>query len=277
MNKFNKKIATIVVISMTTVIGLVSCNKNEVKSKDENILLDKYKVNEDSAKALYIEDLDLKQINKNSSNRIVINKIKNISSFNISDIWLVYNELDSKGKIISESKMFLDMTLKPKDIFNASFNLKESSETINIIGYEYTADKNDITVNLKDDSVKIREKDIDIKDSYDYEVLDISDMEKLGSSKSGENYLVKVKNTSSKNLGNITLKIAELNKKGEYIRVYHEFPYSALKPLEEADITIKSEKNANEVKIIGYIYDDIDSKSNIDIDLEANEAQVTKY
>ena len=173
--------------------------------------------------------------------------------------------------------MFLDMTLKPKDIFNASFNLKESSETINIIGYEYTADKNDITVNLKDDSVKIREKDIDIKDSYDYEVLDISDMEKLGSSKSGENYLVKVKNTSSKNLGNITLKIAELNKKGEYIRVYHESPYSALKPLEEADITIKSEKNANEVKIIGYIYDDIDSKSNIDIDLEANEAQVTKY
>ena len=277
MNKFNKKIATIVVISMTTLVGLVSCNKNEVKSKDENILLDKYKVNEDSAKALYIEDLELKQINKNSSNRIVINKIKNISSFNISDIWLVYNELDSKGKIISESKMFLDMTLKPKDIFNASFNLKESSETINIIGYEYTADKNDITVNLKDDSVKIREKDIDIKDSYDYEVLDISDMEKLGSSKGGENYLVKVKNTSSKNLGNITLKIAELNKKGEYIRVYHESPYSALKPLEEADITIKSEKNANEVKIIGYIYDDIDSKSNIDIDLEANEAQVTKY
>ena len=277
MNKFNKKIATIVVISMTTVIGLVSCNKNEVKSKDENILLDKYKVNEDSAKALYIEDLELKQINKNSSNRIVINKIKNISSFNISDIWLVYNELDSRGKIISESKMFLDMTLKPKDIFNASFNLKESSETINIIGYEYIADKNDITVNLKDDSVKISEKDIDIKDSYDYEVLDISDMEKLGSSKDGENYLVKVKNTSSKNLGNITLKIAELNKKGEYIRVYHESPYSALKPLEEADITIKSEKNANEVKIIGYIYDDIDSKSNIDIDLEANEAQVTKY
>ena len=277
MNKFNKKIATIVVISMTTLVGLVSCNKNEVKSKDENILLDKYKVNEDSAKALYIEDLDLKQINKNSSNRIVINKIKNISSFNISDIWLVYNELDSRGKIISESKMFLDMTLKPKDIFNASFNLKESSETINIIGYEYIADKNDITVNLKDDSVKISEKDIDIKDSYDYEVLDISDMEKLGSSKDGENYLVKVKNTSSKNLGNITLKIAELNKKGEYIRVYHESPYSALKPLEEADITIKSEKNANEVKIIGYIYDDIDSKSNIDIDLEANEAQVTKY
>lgn len=277
MNKFNKKIATIVVISMTTLVGLVSCNKNEVKSKDENILLDKYKVNEDSAKALYIEDLELKQINKNSSNRIVINKIKNISSFNISDIWLVYNELDSKGKIISESKMFLDMTLKPKDIFNASFNLKESSETINIIGYEYIADKNDITVNLKDDSVKISEKDIDIKDSYDYEVLDISDMEKLGSSKDGENYLVKVKNTSSKNLGNITLKIAELNKKGEYIRVYHESPYSALKPLEEADITIKSEKNANEVKIIGYIYDDIDSKSNIDIDLEANEAQVTKY
>ncbi|QJA08788.1 hypothetical protein HF520_07440 [Romboutsia sp. CE17] len=277
MNKFNKKIATIVVISMTTLVGLVSCNKNEVKSKDENILLDKYKVNEDSAKALYIEDLELKQINKNSSNRIVINKIKNISSFNISDIWLVYNELDSRGKIISESKMFLDMTLKPKDIFNASFNLKESSETINIIGYEYIADKNDITVNLKDDSVKISEKDIDIKDSYDYEVLDISDMEKLGSSKDGENYLVKVKNTSSKNLGNITLKIAELNKKGEYIRVYHESPYSALKPLEEADITIKSEKNANEVKIIGYIYDDIDSKSNIDIDLEANEAQVTKY
>lgn len=275
MIKIVNKSILIIFILVVSIIGLVSCNKNDVKSNNE-IILNGSPIEKSKAKALSIDEITISQIHNKETNGVIINKIENISDFNVSDIWIIYNELDNNGKIISESKMFLDMTLLPGDVFKATFKVKEASEGINITSYIYTTSDNEVVVNLKDESVKVSEKSNEVVESAEYEVLSFSDIEKIEESNDGDTYVVKIKNNSSKNLGNITLKIVEINEKGEYIKINHESAYSALKPLEEAEITIKSYKYTEEIKLIGYIYDDVDTKSNIDIDLESKEAQISK-
>ncbi|SCI16585.1 hypothetical protein [Romboutsia sp. 1001713B170207_170306_H8] len=276
MIKILNKSILIIFILVVSIIGLVSCNKNNIEN-DNKVTLNGTLIEKSKAKALSIDEINISQIHNKENNGMIIDKIKNVSDFNISDIWIIYNELDNDGKIISESKMFLDMTLLPGDVFKATFKVKEASEGINITSYAYTTNDNDVVVNLKDGSVKVSEKSNEVVESGEYEVLSFSDIEKIEESNDGDTYVVKMKNNSSKNLGNITLKIVEINKKGEYIKINHESSYSALKPLEEAEITIKSYKYTEEIKLIGYIYDDVDTKSNIDIDLESKEAQISKY
>ena len=267
-----KNIPRILLLIIMT-IGLVGCKDNEIQNNGE-IFLNGSLVKKDNAKVLKIEKFDESTMD---SNGIVINKVENTANFDISNIWIVYNELDKEGKIISESKMFLDMTLNPGDVFNATFKLKESGENISITSYEYMTSKEDVNINLKDGSVYSVNIDDKEEDSNPYEVLAFSDAKKVANAKDGDTYIVKVKNNSSKSLGNITLKIGEVNSKQEYIGINHESSYSALKPLQEAEIMIKVSNQTEKIKVIGYIYDDIDAKSNIDIDLISHKAQINKY
>lgn len=261
-----------ILLLIITIIGLVACKGNKIQNNGE-VLLNGSLVKKDEAKALQIEAFDEYT---RDSNGVVVNRVENIANFDVSNIWIVYNELDKEGKIISEAKMFLDMTLKPGDIFNASFKLKESGENISITSYEYMTSEEDVTINLKDGSVYSVNIDDKEEDSSPYEVLAFSDAKKVDDADDGDTYIVKMKNNSSKSLGNITLKIGEINSKKEYIGVNHESSYSALKPLQEAEIMIKVSNHTEKIKLIGYVYDDIDEKSNIDIDLISHKAQINK-
>lgn len=276
MKRIRKKSILIMIILVIAIIGLVSCIKNKLQSNRKIALYDS-SIENSQVKALEIDEININEMSNRDDNVLIVNKIKNISDFNISDIWIMYNELDSEGNIISESKMFLDMTLLPEDVFKATFKLKKASESINIVSYEYVTEESDVFVNLRDDTINVRKRNNEVVDSLEYEVLLFSDFEKIKDANDGDTYIVKIKNNSSKNLGNITLKIAEINEKDEYIKINHDTSYSTLKPLEEAEITIKASKLADKIRLIGYVYDDVDTKSNLDIDLDSKEAQITKY
>ena len=264
---------SVLIMMILIIIGLVGCRGIKVENNGE-VLLNGSLVKKYEAKALQINEFD--EYTRDFSG-VVVNRVENIAKFDVSNIWIVYNELDKEGKIISESKMFLDMTLTPGDIFNASFKLKELGENISITSYEYMTSEENVTVNLKDGSVYSVNIEDREEDSSPYEVLAFSDAKKVDDADDGDTYIVKVKNNSSKSLGNITLKIGEINSRKEYIGVNHESSYSALKPLQEAEITIKVSKHTEKIKLIGYVYDDIDAKSNIDIDLISHKAQINKY
>ncbi|MGL5331033.1 MAG: hypothetical protein ACRDD7_17355, partial [Peptostreptococcaceae bacterium] len=125
MKKILMKIMVIVLILLITIFGLVSCNK-KINNETEKVILNDALTNNKSYNVLSIEQLNLEECdNQIDEESVVINKVKNISKSDISQIWLIYNELDSENKIMGESKMLLDMTLKPGEIFKVNFKLKE--------------------------------------------------------------------------------------------------------------------------------------------------------
>ena len=285
MNKGIKKLTLLANLFVASVV-LVACSNSEsiknesamnissLKQVDEES--DEY-LQEDNAKALSIEEVNLDSVNEDRTYKVAIDKIKNISNFDISNIWLIYNEIDKEGNIVSESKMLLDMTLKPGEVFKATFKLKEGSEGINMTSYEYNVLDNTINVNLKDSNIKITKNTLSKVESDEYEVLSFSDAEKIDSTKDSYKYKIKIKNNSSKSISNITLKVVELNESGEYIKVSYESVNSALNPSQESEITINASKKSQKIKVSGYVYDDINENLNIDIDLNSDEAKINNY
>ena len=73
-----------------------------------------------------------------------------------------------------------------------------------------TSEEN-VTVNLKDGSVYSVNIEDREEDSSPYEVFAFLKAKKVDDADDGDTYIVKVKNNSSKSLGNITLKIGEIN------------------------------------------------------------------
>lgn len=285
MNKGIKKITLLANLFVASIV-LVACSDSE-SIKNESVIniptlkqsegeLEEY-VQEDNAKALSIEEVNLDSVNEDRTYKVAIDKIKNISDFDISNISLIYNEIDKDGNIISESKMLLDMTLKPGEVFKATFKLKEGSEGISMTSYEYNALDSTINVNLKDNNIKITKNKLSKVESDEYEVLSFSDAEKIDSTKDSYKYKIKIKNNSSKSISNITLKVVELNENGEYIKVSYESLNSALNPSEESEIIISASKKSSKIKVMGYVYDDINANLNIDIDLNSDEAKINNY
>ncbi|MBQ3422493.1 MAG: hypothetical protein IJH34_12730 [Romboutsia sp.] len=227
MNKGIKKITLLANLFVASIV-LVACSDSESIKNESVINIPTLKqsegeseeyVQEDNAKALSIEEVNLDSVNEDRTYKVAIDKIKNISDFDVSNISLIYNEIDKDGNIISESKMLLDMTLKPGEVFKATFKLKEGSEGISMTSYEYNALDSTVNVNLKDNNVKITKNKLSKVESDEYQALSFSDAEKIDSTKDSYKYKIKIKNNSSKSISNITLKVVELNENGEYIQV----------------------------------------------------------
>lgn len=285
MNKGIKKFTLLANLFVASIVFVACSDSKSIKNespmeisalKQTDKQSDEY-LQEDNAKALSIEEVNLDSANEDRTYKVAIDKIKNISDFDISDVWLIYNEIDKDGNTVSESKMFLDMTIKPGEIFKATFKLKEGSEGINMTSYEYNTSDNTVSINLKDNTVKITKNKLSRLDSSEYEVLSFSDAEKIDSTKDSYKYKIKIKNNSSQSISNITLKVVELNEDGDYIKVSYESVNSALKPSEESEIIVNASKKAKKIKVSGYIYDDINENSNIDIDLNNEQAEINNY
>ncbi|MCC0629230.1 MULTISPECIES: hypothetical protein [unclassified Clostridioides] len=278
MNKIVKKTIFLMIILTIFIFTLSACEKEEqpdsvyIQAEDKN----EVKIDEGNAKVLNIGKSEI--INIDEGDKVdTSTKIENNSTFNISNVELIYNEYDENKKIISsDSKALLDMTLMPGKVAYIECGHKTFVKSVEVYAYEYEAEGKIVYVNLKENTINIRNNNIKLENSSQYEVLSTSELKKVNESNEGITYQVKVKNSSSKDLGNIILKTAEVNENGEYLIVNRVPSYKILKASEEIDIDILCSTKAKSAEIVGYTYDDIKEKANVDIDLKSHKVKIDK-
>lgn len=289
MNKIVKKSIFLMIILTIFIFTLTACEKEEqpdsvdiqVEDKEDSAGIqvedkNEVKIDEENAKVLNIGKSEI--INVDEDDKVdTSTKIENNSTFNISNIELIYNEYDENKKIISsDSKALLDMTLMPGKVAYVECGHKTFTKRVEVYAYEYEAEGKIVYINLKENDIHIRNNNIKLENSSQYEVLSTSELKKVNESKEGITYQIKVKNSSSKDLGNIILKTAEVNENGEYLVVNRVPSYKILKASEETDIDILCSTKAKSVEIVGYTYDDIKEKANVDIDLKSHKVKIDK-
>lgn len=275
MKKKTRKSYLLAILLLSSTIYLSGCQKEKIETNKINNSVSNIKIDKENARAISIANTEITNIS-NLQEGETDTKLENSGSFYVSNIWLEYEELDSNKNLISKSQTFLDLTLLPGESSSISFPHKEYANSIEIISYGYETEGNLVSVNLKNENIKIKENFNKIENSKSYEVLTLSEIYKEDGSEDSNVYMIKVKNTSEKDLGNISLKIGELKKDGEYIAVNHLPAYNVLKPSEEIEIEIPVSTDAEKLKILGYSYDDIKEKANIDIDLKSNRVNINK-
>ena len=272
MNNLIKRVVLLILILMVLVMGInifmsfKDINGNEYESDI---------INKSNAKTLEIYDSKITNLigRRNSDNTAVI-KIKNASNFNISNIILYYDELDKNNKVISDAKTNIDMTLSADEVVQVQFTPKGFTDTIEITGYNYIVEDSSVNVDLKNNEIEIYENDKYLENSKNYEVMYINKINNKKHDKEDLTFVMKIKNTSQKNLGNIVLKIAEIDKNKEVVKIDHIIYNSILKPNDEAEIATSLYNSNYDVKILGYTYDDMENKSNIDIDLITHKVNI---
>ena len=272
MNNIIKKLVLFILILIVLIIGInvfMSIKETKYNEYDSGI------ININNAKTLQIDNNKITNLSERSGNNITsMTRIKNISDLNLSQIVIYYEELDKNDKVISDSKIDIDATLSPKEVIQVQFTPKDYTYSIEITGYTYIAEDCSVIVNLKENETKIFENDKYLENSKKYDVITISKLNKNNSKKDNLNFAIEIKNISDKNLGNIVLKVAEIDKNKEIVRIDHLIYNSILKP-EQKDKIIGSLYDSDyDIKILGYTYDDMENKSNVDIDLITNKVNI---
>ena len=272
MNNLIKRVVLLILILMVLVMGInIFMSFKDINGKEYESDI----INKSNAKTLEIYDNKITNLigRRNSDNTAVI-KIKNASNFNISNIILYYDELDKNNKVISDAKTNIDMTLSADEVVQVQFTPKGFTDTIEITGYNYIVEDCSVNVDLKNNEIEIYENDKYLENSKNYEVMSINKINNKKHDKEDLTFVMKIKNTSQKNLGNIVLKIAEIDKNKEVVKIDHIIYNSILKPNDEAEIATSLYNSNYDVKILGYTYDDMENKSNIDIDLITHKVNI---
>ena len=272
MNNLIKRVVLLILILMVLVMGInIFMSFKDIKGNEYESDI----INKSNAKTLEIYDSKITNLigRRNSDNTAVI-KIKNASNFNISNIILYYDELDKNNKVISDAKTNIDMTLSADEVVQVQFTPKGFTDTIEITGYNYIVEDCSVNVDLKNNEIEIYENDKYLENSKNYEVMSINKINNKKHDKEDLTFVMKIKNTSQKNLGNIVLKIAEIDKNKEVVKIDHIIYNSILKPNDEAEIATSLYNSNYDVKILGYTYDDMENKSNIDIDLITHKVNI---
>ena len=273
MNKLHKKVLFISILLIVNILILISCNSKDIY--DEESLYYTTNINHENAKVLLIEDIKNNN-DDNLANEINLSKvIKNVSNFSIYNILITYEEINNNNNISAKSQVFLDLTLNPNESSEISFFNDDKVKKINIVSYEYYTLDKEVKVNLKDNTVDINKSNFTLKDSKEYEVLTTSEIYKVKNSNEIDTYELDIKNTSRKQLGNITVKIGQLDKDGKYIMIDSISSYNILKPSENIKMEIKALDNTKSIELLGYSYDDIKEKANINIDLKLHKASIS--
>lgn len=272
MNNMIKKLILLILIFIIVLIGIniyTSLINTHSKEYESDI------ISKSNAKTLEIYNHRITNLSERSGNDVTaIVKMKNTSNLNIGQIVVYYDELDINNKVVSDSKMDMDITLSPKEVMQVQFTPKDYTDTIEITGYTYIVEDCYVQVSLKDNEVKILENKEYLENSKNYEVMSINKISKNRIAKNELIFVAEIKNISQKNLGNIVLKVAEINKNKEIVKIDHIIYNSILKPEEEGEIVTSLYNSNYDVKILGYTYDDMENKSNIDIDLITHKVNI---
>ncbi|SFJ14711.1 hypothetical protein SAMN02910355_1235 [Terrisporobacter glycolicus] len=273
MNNIMKKSVLLILILIVLMIGInIITSVKETKYRE----YETGTINSSNAKTLQIDNNKITNLSDRTGNDVTaMTKIKNISKLNLSQIVLFYDELDKNDNIISQSKTDIDITLSPNDVMQVQFTPKDYTDSIEITGYTYIAEDCSVVVNLKDNETKTYENSKYLENSKNYDVMSIS-KGKTKPKKDDLNFTIEIKNVSNKNLGNIVLKVAEIDKNKEIVKIDHIIYNSILKP-EQQDKIVSSLYDSNyDIKILGYTYDDMENKSNVDIDLITNKVNIVE-
>lgn len=264
-----KKIILIILLLAILILGIsIVLSLNTEKESNYH----SETVNESNGDTLQIENYEITNLtDRRSKDFSASTEIKNISDLKISQINLYYKELDKKENEVSESKIIIDMTLNPDENMDVQFIPKDYTNTIVVTGYSYIAEDCKVSVNLSDNTIKIEENEKYLQNSKNYEVLAIK---KLDTDKIQNNYTIGIRNISNKNLGNIVLKVGEVDENDKFIKIDHITFNSILKPNQVEKIVSSLSESNYDVKILGYTYDDMESKSNIDIDLTTHKVNI---
>lgn len=271
----NKKLKLTLVLSVFSLIFLtifIIFKFNQ--SKEEKQI----EVNDSQAKVLEIENTKITGISHTKTKTSVTTKIKNKSQNILSNIRINYIELDKNQNKISTKQIPVEVSLKKDEKALITILPQNYTYTIDIIGYSYETKNYDINVNLDENNITVGEisQTENTKEQLDdiikYDILQIYDLQQLDD----KNYKVKIKNNSQKNLGNIILKVAEKNKEDEYVGISKISYNSTLKAKEFSKLILNSQDKENTLEIIGYTYDDIENKSNIDVDFKTNSASIIR-
>lgn len=273
MNNIMKKSVLLILILIVLMIGInIITSVKETKYSE----YETGTINSSNAKTLQIDNNKITNLSDRTGNDVTaMTKIKNISKLNLSQIVLFYDELDKNDNIISQSKTDIDITLSPNDVMQVQFTPKDYTDSIEITGYTYIAEDCSVVVNLKDNETKTYENNKYLENSKNYDVMSISKV-KTKPKKDDLKFTIEIKNVSNKNLGNIVLKVAEIDKNKEIVKIDHIIYNSILKP-EQQDKIVSSLYDSNyDIKILGYTYDDMENKSNVDIDLITNKVNIVE-
>ncbi|MBN9645943.1 hypothetical protein J0L31_03030 [Terrisporobacter glycolicus] len=273
MNNIMKKSVLLILILIVLMIGInIITSVKETKYRE----YETGTINSSNAKTLQIDNNKITNLSDRTGNDVTaMTKIKNISKLNLSQIVLFYDELDKNDNIISQSKTDIDITLSPNDVMQVQFTPKDYTDSIEITGYTYIAEDCSVVVNLKDNETKTYENNKYLENSKNYDVMSISKV-KTKPKKDDLKFTIEIKNVSNKNLGNIVLKVAEIDKNKEIVKIDHIIYNSILKP-EQQDKIVSSLYDSNyDIKILGYTYDDMENKSNVDIDLITNKVNIVE-
>lgn len=273
MNNIMKKSVLLILILIVLMIGInIITSVKETKYRE----YETGTINSSNAKTLQIDNNKITNLSDRTGNDVTaMTKIKNISKLNLSQIVLFYDELDKNDNVISQSKTDIDITLSPNDVMQVQFTPKDYTDSIEITGYTYIAEDCSVVVNLKDNETKTYENNKYLENSKNYDVMSISKV-KTKPKKDDLKFTIEIKNVSNKNLGNIVLKVAEIDKNKEIVKIDHIIYNSILKP-EQQDKIVSSLYDSNyDIKILGYTYDDMENKSNVDIDLITNKVNIVE-
>ena len=220
-----------------------------------------YNIDETQAKALEIENTKITNISDITNKKDVTTKIKNKSKEIVSNIKINYVEFDKNQNKLSTKKIPVEVSLKNEEKALISIVPESYTYTIDIVGYSYETKDYGVNVDLNEDEVAINEvdkkqqinKSEEVKEKSNYKILDISDLKKIDDT----GYKLTIVNLSQKNLGNIILKVAEVNEDDEYVSVNNISCNSTLKTKQSTKIFLNSSDKNNTLEIIGYTYDDI--------------------
>jgi len=270
MNKFYNKVLFIAILLIVNILMLVSCKSKDIY--DKHNLDYSTNINNNNAKVLSIKNVKKDNNLDNEINSYKV--IKNISDFSIYNIIITYEEINNKNNIVAKSQVFLDLTLNPNESSEISFFNNDKVKKINIVSYEYSTLEKKVSVNIKDKKVVINNNNEILKDSKEYEVLTTSEIYKVKNSNGVDSYGLDIKNISKKQLGNITVKIGQLDKYGKYIMMDSISSYNILKPSESVSLEIKALNDTKSIQLLGYSYDDIKDRANISIDLKLHKASI---
>lgn len=266
------KLKIMLILSVFLALAMILCIFIFKNPKDKQ----EYNIDKKEAKILEIENKKIYDISSSISKKGVTTKIKNISTDPVRDITIDYVELDKDNKKLSNKQIPVDITLKKNEKALVSIIPAEYTETIDITGYRYKKEDYDIKVDLDNDEVAAIKEDKKENEKIDsgekYEILNIDNLIQMDKT----NYKLEIKNKSDKNIGNIILKTAEKNQYGEYVSVTDISANTTLEAKGNIKMILSSSNENNKLEIVGYTYDDIGSKINIDVDLKANSADVVK-
>ncbi len=273
MKNIIKKVILFILILLSFIVvasiflGLKQNQNEEYKSEI---------IDNNNVKVLQIDNSKIINLSERSGdNSLSTTKVKNISDFNLSQIEIHYNEMDKNEKVISNSKIFINISLIPQEVMQIKFTPKDYTDSIEITGYTYIAKDCNVVVDLKNNSSEIYENKRYLENSKIYDVIAIKKIGKSELKESDLNYSIKIKNISDKNLGNIVLKVAEIDKNEEIVRIDH-ITYNSILEKNQSDNVISClHHTENDIKILGYTYDDIENKNNVDVDLIINKATIT--